>query len=88
MGGIPFIKEGNTPLSKEESDASSSEKNYIPSGLLDNVVHYTLCPLAKDKRAQLICHCHYIYLNMSWMGMVHTDHLVYMVGTNGIEPKG
>ncbi len=75
-------------MSKEESVASLNEKNYIPSSLLDSIVRYILCPLAKDKRAQLICHCQYIYLDLSWMGMVHTNHLVYMVGMNGIEPKG
>lgn len=75
-------------MSKEESVASLSEKNYIPSDWLDSIVHYILYPLTKDKRAQLICHCQYIYLDLSWMGMVHTDHLVYMVGMNGTEPKG
>jgi hypothetical protein len=49
LEGIPFIEEGNTPLSKEESVASLNENNYIPSGLLDNIVHYSLCPLADNK---------------------------------------
>jgi hypothetical protein len=49
MGGIPFIKEGNTPLSKEESDASSSEKNYIPSGLLEMLFIIPFAPWRRIK---------------------------------------
>jgi hypothetical protein len=33
LEGIPFIEEGSTPLSKEESIASLNEENYTPFGL-------------------------------------------------------
>lgn len=63
-------------------------RKLYPSSWQDNIVPYTHCHLAKDKKAQLVHHSQYIHLNLSWMGIIHTTHLVNMVGMNGIDPKG
>jgi hypothetical protein len=62
-----------------------SDESYIPFGLPDNIVPYTFGHLIEDKRVQPICHCQYIHLGLSWMDIIHTDHLVDIVGMNGTD---
>lgn len=71
-------------MNKEENTTSLSDESYIPSGLQDSIIPYTLYHLVEDKRVQPIHHCQYIHLNLH---MIHINHLVDIIGTNGIDPE-